>query len=64
MATVTATAGGGSDNDNGAVPDAKGRGMEVIGMEGNNEDCGADVGFLSMVVVRLRQRRKQQSSIS
>ena len=25
-----------------AVPDAKGGGAEVIGMDGNNEDCGAD----------------------
>ena len=44
MVTATATAGGGSNDDVSAVPDAKGRGSEVIGVGCNNEDCGADAG--------------------
>ena len=37
-ATATATAGGGSNDDNGAAPDAKGGGAEVIGVDGDNEN--------------------------
>ena len=37
-ATATATAGGGSNDDNGAGPDAKGGGAEVIGVDGDNEN--------------------------
>ena len=52
MAMATATAGGGRDDDKGAMPDAKDRGVEVIGMEGNNKDCGMDAGsWLTAVVV-------------
>ena len=51
MVTATATAGGGSNDDVSAVPDAKGRGSEVIGVGCNNEDCGAGAGSSSMVVV-------------
>ena len=47
MATVTTTVGGSSNNDNGAAPDAKGRGAEVIGVDGTNKDCGADAGSSS-----------------
>ena len=53
IATATATAGGGSDDDDGAMPDAKGRGAEVIGVGSDDEDCGADAGFLLTAVVRL-----------
>ena len=50
MATATATAGGGSNN-NRAMLNAKERGAEVIGMDGNNkEDCEADAGSLSTAV--------------
>ncbi len=38
-------------DDVGAVPYAKGRGAEVISIDGNNEDCGADAGSLSTAVV-------------
>ncbi len=44
MATATATAGVGSNNDNSAAPDAKEAGAEVINVEGEDEDCGADAG--------------------
>ena len=62
MATAAATAGGGSKDDDGTAPDTKGRGVEVTGMDGNNEDCGADAGSLSVVVVQLQWQRKQQST--
>ncbi len=39
---ATATAGGGSNDKDGAVPDAKDGGAEVIGVDSNDEDCGAD----------------------
>ena len=42
MATATATGGGDSKDNDGAAPDTKGEGEEVICVEGNNEDCGAD----------------------
>ena len=42
MVMATSTSGGGSDDDNGAMPDAKGGGVEVIGVDSHNEDCGAD----------------------
>ena len=53
MAMATATAGGGRDDDKGAMPDAKGRGAEVIGMDCNDEDCGADARSLLKAVVWL-----------
>ena len=37
--------------DNGAMLDVKGRGAEVIGVDGNVKDCGTDAGSLSMAVV-------------
>ena len=51
MATATATAGGSSDDNNGAALDVKGRGAEVIGMDGDNKDCGADARSSSTAVV-------------
>ncbi len=51
MAMATATAGGGSNDNNGAAPDVKGTGAEVISIDGNNEDCGAAARSLLMVVV-------------
>ena len=52
MAMATATAGGGSNDDNGAALDVKDGGVEVIGVDGNNEDCGVDAGSsLTAVVV-------------
>ena len=42
MATATATADGSSEDDDGAAPDTKGGGVEVIGVDGEDEDCGAD----------------------
>ena len=42
MVTATSTSGGDSNDNNGAVPDAKGGGAEVIGVDGDDEDCGAD----------------------
>ena len=51
MATATATAGGGSDEDGGAGPDAKGGGAEVTGADGSNKECSADAGSLLMEVV-------------
>jgi hypothetical protein len=42
MATATATVGGDSEDDDGAAPDTKGGGVEVIDVDGNDEDCGAD----------------------
>ena len=53
MAMATATAGGGRDDDKGAMPDAKGRGAEVIGMDCNDEDCGADARSLLKAVAWL-----------
>ena len=50
MATATATAGGGSNN-NRAMLNAKERGAEVIGMDGNNKDSGTDAGSLLTAVV-------------
>ena len=47
MATGTATAGGGIDRNNGAMPDAKGGGAEVISVDGDNKDCGANAGSSS-----------------
>ena len=51
MATATATAGGGSNDDNRAAPDVKGRGVEVICVDGDDKDCGADAGSSSTAVV-------------
>ena len=51
MATATVLAGGGSNANNGAAPDVKGRGAEVISADGNNKDCGADARSSLMVVV-------------
>ena len=48
---MMATAGR-KDND-GAALDTKGRGAEVISVEGNDTDCGADAGPLLAVVVWL-----------
>ena len=62
MAKVTATAGGGSNNDNSATPDMKGGGVDVIGVDGGNKDCGTDAGSLSAAVMQLQQQRKQQST--
>ena len=64
MATATSTAGGSSNDNNGAAPEVKSRGAEVTGVDGNNEDCGADAGSLSAAVVRLQWQRKQQSTKS
>jgi hypothetical protein len=55
IATATATAGGSSDDNDGAMLDAKGGGAEVIGVGGNNNDCGVDAGSSSAAVVRLRR---------
>ena len=42
-ATGTVTAGGGSNDNDGATPDAKGRGAEVIGVDGTTRTgCGKD----------------------
>ncbi len=62
IATATATAGGSSNNNDGATPDAKGGGVEVIGVGGDNENCGADAGSLLAAVMQLRRQRKQQST--
>ena len=48
--TATATAGSGSDNNDGATPDMKGRG-EVIGVDGNDKDYGGGARSSSMAVV-------------
>ena len=61
-ATATATVGGSSDDGDDAVPDSKGGEVEVIGMGGDDEDCGADAGSLSTAVVRLQRFWKQQST--
>jgi hypothetical protein len=61
-AMATATAGGSSNDNDGTMPDAKGVGAEVIGMGGDNKDCGADAGSLLTAVVRLQRWRKQQST--
>ena len=53
MATATATAGGSSNNNAGAVSDAKGRGVEAIGVGGNNKDCSTGTRSLLTVVVQL-----------
>ena len=53
MAMATATASGGRDDDKGAMPDAKGRGVEVIGIDGKDEDCGADARSLLKAVAWL-----------
>ncbi len=42
MVTATSTSGGDSNDNNGPVPDAKGGGAEVIGVDGNGEDCSVD----------------------
>jgi hypothetical protein len=42
MVTVTSTSGSDSNDNNGAVPDAKGGGAELIGVDGDNKDCGED----------------------
>jgi len=60
--TATATAGGSSADDYGAAPDTKGGGAEVISVDGDDEDCGADAGSSSAAVVRLHRRQKQQST--
>ena len=39
MATATATAGGDSEDNDGSAPDTKGGGVEVIGVDGDIEDC-------------------------
>ena len=52
-ATAAATAGGGIEDDDGAVLDAKGKGEEVIGVDSNDEDCGADAGSSSGAVIGL-----------
>ncbi len=51
MVAATATAGSGSNNNDGAAPDAKGGEAEVIGMDGNNKDSGTDAGSLLTAVV-------------
>ncbi len=53
MATATATVGGCSKDDNGAVQDKQGRWAEEISVEGNNKDCGADARSLLAAVVQL-----------
>jgi hypothetical protein len=55
MATATATVSSESKDANGATLDTKDSRAEVIGMEGNKEDCGADARSLLMAVVRLRR---------
>ena len=59
-ATAAAIAGGSSEDNNGAALDTKGRGAEVICVEGNNKDCSVDAGSLLAAVVRLRRQWKQQ----
>ena len=54
MVTVTATAGGGSKDDISAMLNAKGGGAEVIGLDGDNKDCGADATSSPAVVMRLQ----------
>ncbi len=51
MATVIATTGDSSNDDNGAAPDAKGGGVEVIDVDRNGKDCNADAGSLSTAVI-------------
>ena len=48
---ATTTVGGGSDDNEGVAPDVKGGGAEAIGMDSDNEDCGADAGSSLTVVV-------------
>ena len=55
MAAATAIAGSGSNNEDGAALDAKGKEAEVIGVDGDDEDCGADARSLLTAVVRLRR---------
>ena len=42
MVMATATAGSGSDDDEDCSAGCERRGAEVIGVDGNDEDCGAD----------------------
>ena len=49
-------------DDNNTAPDIKGGGAEVIGVDGNDEDCGVDAGSLLAAAVWLQRRRKQQST--
>ena len=51
MATATATAGSSNNDGNGAVPDVKGKGAEVISVDSNDEDCGMDAGSSSTAII-------------
>ena len=57
---ATATAGGSSKDYDGAAPDTKGEGAEVISVDGNDEDCGVNAGSLLAAIMRLQWRWNQQ----
>jgi hypothetical protein len=59
MATVAVTA---TVHLAAMMTDAQGRGLEVIGLGGVDEYCGADAGSLSMAVMRLQRLWKRQST--